>query len=153
MEPERETRATFTRTTTAEQPPWPWHHPVKKHLTFFVVWNIDQFIKTKWILPVLMAAVGVSLAFSAAGARDEALPAKLLADAGKTFTGPEDPAFISYDMILRDYLVKRINKQYGITLDPKVYSGFDLLEIEALLKCKKSNESADSYLSKFKKRP
>ena len=31
-------------------------------------------------------------------------------------------------------------KEFGIALDPKKYSGFDLLEIEALFKCKKSNE-------------
>ena len=110
-------------------------------------------MKTKWILPILMVAVGFGLAFSLAGAKDGDLQAKLLADAGKTFTGPQDPEFISYDRVLRDYLVKRINKQFGITLDPKIYSGFDLLEIEALLKCKKLNESLDPYLTKFKKRP
>ncbi len=110
-------------------------------------------MKTKWILPILMAAMGFGLVFSVASAKDGSLPTKLLADAGKTFTGPQDPEFISYDKVLREYLVKRINKQFGNTLDPKIYSGFDLLEIEAFLKCKKSNEPLDLYLSKFKKRP
>ena len=100
-----------------------------------------------------MVAVGFGLTFSLVGAKDGDLPAKLLADAGKTFTGLQDPGFISYDMVLRDYLVTRINKRFGITLDPKTYSGFDLLEIEAFLKCKKSAEALDPYLIKFKKRP
>ena len=110
-------------------------------------------MKTKWILLILMAAVGVGLVVSSAGAKDGALPAKLLASAGKTFTDPRDPEFISYERMLRDYLLTRIKNQFGVTLDPKSYSGFDLLEIEAFLKCKKSTESLDPYLIRFKKRP
>ena len=48
-------------------------------------------------------------------------------------------------------MVKRIHQHFGITLDPKTYSGFDLLEIEALLKCKKPEEPADVILKKFPK--
>jgi hypothetical protein len=47
--------------------------------------------------------------------------------------------------------VKRIDKEFGIALDPKKYSGFDLLEIEALFKCKKSNEPYDIFLKPFPK--
>jgi len=114
---------------------------------------MNQFMKTKWILLILMAAVGIGLAVSSAGAKDGAVPAKLLASAGKTFTDPRDPDFVSYERMLREYLLAKIKNEFGVTLDPKGYSGFDLLEIEAFLRCKKSTESLDPFLSKFKKRP
>jgi hypothetical protein len=50
-------------------------------------------------------------------------------------------------------MVDRISKQFGIALDPKNYSGFDLLEIESLFKCKKSGEPFDIFLKMFPKRP
>ncbi len=80
------------------------------------------------------------------------LRARLLENAGKTFSGIEDPAFQSYDQTLRDYVAKRISKRYGVAVDPKGYNGFDLLEIEAFLKCKKSSEALDPYLQKFQKK-
>jgi hypothetical protein len=70
---------------------------------------------------------------------------------GKAYTGAQDPQYISYDSLLREYMAKRIHERFGITLDPKTYSGFDLLEIEALLKCKKSEEPADTILKMFLK--
>jgi hypothetical protein len=109
-------------------------------------------MKTKPILLILMLAMGFGLAFSMANAKDGSLPPRLLADAGKTFSGPQDPGFVSYDQVLRDYLIARIKKQYGVALDPKTYSGFELLEIEAFLKCKKSGEPLELFLSTFKKR-
>jgi len=102
---------------------------------------------------MIVLAMGFGLAFSVANAKDGSLQARLLADAGKTFAGPQDPGFISYDKVLRDYLVTRIKKQFGVALDPKAYSGFELLEIEAFLKCKKTGEPLDLFLGKFKKRP
>jgi hypothetical protein len=53
---------------------------------------------------------------------------------------------------LRDYVARRISKRYGIAVDPKSYNGFDLLDIEAFLKCKKSNEAVGPYLQKFQKK-
>jgi hypothetical protein len=110
-------------------------------------------MKTKWILLMVMAAVGVGLVVSSSGAKDGTLPAKLQAFGGKTFMDPRDPEFVSYEKMLRDYLLTRIKNQFGVTLDPKSYSGFDLLEIEAFLRCKKSTEPLDPYLIKFKKKP
>jgi hypothetical protein len=78
-----------------------------------------------------------------------AKPAQVLAYDGKTFTGFQDPEYISYDQALREYLVKRIGQEFGIVLDPKKYSSFDLLEIEALFKIKKPNESFDMFLGMF----
>ncbi len=76
---------------------------------------------------------------------------QLLNYAGKSYEGVQDPEYVSYDSALREYLVKWIHERFGITLDPKTYSGFDLLEIEALLKCKKSEEPADAILKIFPK--
>jgi hypothetical protein len=50
-------------------------------------------------------------------------------------------------------MTDQINKRFGIALDPKTYSGFDLLEIEAFFKCKKPEESFDFFLKMFPKRP
>jgi hypothetical protein len=80
------------------------------------------------------------------------LRARVLENAGKTFKGTEDPAYRAYDQALRDYVARRISKRYGVAVDPKGYSGFDLLDIEAFLKCKKSGEALDSYLQKFQKK-
>lgn len=76
---------------------------------------------------------------------------QLSTHAGESYGGLQDPDYISYDSALREYMAKRIHQQYGITLDPKTYSGFDLLEIESLLKCKKSDEPADTFLKMFPK--
>jgi hypothetical protein len=73
--------------------------------------------------------------------------------AGKSYAGTQDPSYLNYDLALREYMVYRINKHFGITLDPKTYSGFDLLEIEALLKCKKKEEPFDLFLNMFPKSP
>ena len=107
-------------------------------------------MRTVWIL-LVVALVGFGVPSFAADVKEGPLPPRLLADAGKTFTGPKDPQFVSYDLALRDYLVKRINKRFGVALDARSYSGFDLLDIEACLKCKKSNEPVDLYLKAFKK--
>lgn len=76
---------------------------------------------------------------------------RLSAYEGKLFTGPQDPGYQAYDLALRDHLTLRIHKRFGIELDPKTYSGFDLLEIESLLKFKKMNEPVDSFLKMFPK--
>jgi hypothetical protein len=70
---------------------------------------------------------------------------------GKSYEGKQDPAYIAYDQALREYMVKRIQQEFGIRLDPKDYSGFQLLEIEALLKCKKAEEPISLYLKMFPK--
>jgi hypothetical protein len=72
---------------------------------------------------------------------------------GKWFAGPQDSGYKEYDLALRNYLVQRIQKRFGVELDPKTYSGFDLLEIEALFRIKKSNEPVDLFLKMFPKNP
>jgi hypothetical protein len=86
-------------------------------------------------------------------AKDGPLHSQLLDYAGKTYTETQDPSFQNYDLALREYIADRISKRFGITLDPKIYSGFDLLEIEALFKCKKKEEPFDLFLNNFPKHP
>ena len=85
--------------------------------------------------------------------KDGSASGPLTAYAGKTYKSSEDSQYRIYDQTLREVLTKRIRQRYGVVLDPKKYSGFDLLEIMAFLKCKKSTESFDSFLKLFPKNP
>jgi hypothetical protein len=109
-------------------------------------------MKTIKLLPMIVGLFLLFLSLSSDPVLAQNLRARLLENAGKTFSGIEDPAFQSYDQTLRDYVAKRISKRYGVAVDPKGYNGFDLLEIEAFLKCKKSSEALDPYLQKFQKK-
>ena len=71
--------------------------------------------------------------------------------AGQYFKSPSSPNYASYDQEMSMYVAQRIKAQYGVNLDYTRYSAFDLLEIEALLKCKKSGEPVDSLLEPFQK--
>jgi hypothetical protein len=66
-------------------------------------------------------------------------------------TGTQAPSPLTNDLAFREHMVKRINKRFGVALDSKTYSGADLLEIESLFKCKKSDESFDMVLKMFPK--
>lgn len=70
---------------------------------------------------------------------------------GDSDTGTQKPSSLTNDLAFREHMVKRINKRFGVALDPKTYSGSDLLEIESLFKCKKSDESFDMVLKMFPK--
>ena len=82
---------------------------------------------------------------------EDPIQSQVLNYVGKTYGGVQDPEYVSYDGALRDYMVKRIKQKFGVELDPKKYSGFDLLEIEAVLRCKKSDEPLDIFLKMFPK--
>ena len=110
-------------------------------------------MKPKWFPLTLLTILFFGLTISSAFAKGTAMPSRIMAYNGKSFQGFEDPEYLSYDQALREYLVKRINQEFGIALDPKKYSGFDLLEIEALFKCKKAKEPFDMFLKMFPKRP
>jgi len=110
-------------------------------------------MKLKSILPIFIILLWASGTTSSAYTKKDGMPPQVLVHAGKSYEGMEDPEYISYDLALRDYPVKRISERFGVGLDPKTYSGFDLLEIEALFKCKKSDEPFDLFLKRFPKRP
>ncbi len=108
-------------------------------------------MKSRWVLTILLTLLCFGFTALGALAKNAVMPHRMAAYDGKTFTGFQDPDYLSYDQALREYLVKRIDQRFGIVLDPKKYSGFELLEIEALFKCKKSNESYDIFLRMFPK--
>jgi hypothetical protein len=109
----------------------------------------------KMILSLLTLTISLWFCIIASSvyAKGSSLQSQLLDYAGKSYTGAQDSSYLNYDLALREYMVDRISKQFGITLDPKNYSGFDLLEIESLFKCKKSGEPFDIFLKMFPKRP
>jgi hypothetical protein len=83
--------------------------------------------------------------------KDGQLSSEVLSHAGKSYRSVEDPAYLSYEEALRACVVERIKKEFGVVLDLKTYSGFDLLEIEALFKCKKADERVEDFLKGFPK--
>jgi hypothetical protein len=75
--------------------------------------------------------------------------AEVLVYAGRYFESPSSPDYAPYDQKMSMDVAKRIREKYQVDLDYKLYTAFDLLEIEALLKCKKSDESVESLLRRF----
>lgn len=73
----------------------------------------------------------------------------IVAYAGRYFTDTSSAEYSSYDRDMSMYVAKRIKEKFHVDLDYKSYSAFDLLEIEALLKCKRSDESVESLLIRF----
>lgn len=108
-------------------------------------------MKRRWVFFLLFATTVFCLSVPAAYADKEPLQSRVLNYVGKTYGGVQDPEYVSYDQALRDYMVKRIKQKFGVELDPKKYTGFDLLEIEAVLRCRKSDEPLDIFLNMFPK--
>jgi len=106
-----------------------------------------------WFIPMFITALWCCIFTPPVHSSEDFMKSRLLDYAGKYFTGTQDPSYISYDLALREYMVDRINKRFGVALDPKTYSGFDLLEIESLFKCKKSDEPSEMFLKMFPKYP
>ena len=109
--------------------------------------------KSVWFIPMFITALSCCIITSPCYSSNGSMKSRLLDYAGKYFTGPQDPSYQLYDLALREYMVDRINKRFGVALDPKTYSGFDLLEIESLFRCKKSNEPFEMFLKMFPKYP
>jgi hypothetical protein len=89
---------------------------------------------------------------SSVSANESSPQSQPLDHVGKSYTGVQDPSYLTYDLALREHVADRIAKRFGVAIDPKIYSGFDLLEIEAFFKCKKSEEPFDIFLKIFPKK-
>jgi len=110
-----------------------------------------MFVK-KLVWSFLMVTIFWSYVITpSAKAEESSLQSQLLDHAGKSYIGVEDASYQDYDLVLRKYVADRIGKRFGIALDPNIYSGFELLEIEALFKCKKLEESFNMFLKMFVK--
>ncbi len=108
-------------------------------------------LKSIWFVLMFIAVLWGFVIVPPGYSRDGSLESQLMDYAGKTFTGPRDPSYLAYDLVLREYMVDRIKKRFGVTLDPKTYSGFDLLEIESCFRFKKSDEPFEMFLKMFPK--
>ena len=106
-----------------------------------------------WFISMFITALCCCIITPPCYSSNSSMQSRLLDDAGKSFTGTQDPSYISYDLALREYMVDRIHKRFGVVLDPKTYSGLDLLEIESCFKFKKSDEPFDMFLKMFPKYP
>lgn len=105
----------------------------------------------KWILvPVVLCLMMNAWQVQAA---EKDLRSQVWAYNGKSYKGIQTTEYNAYDQALRNYLVQRIGRRFGIRLDFERYSGFDLLEMESLFKCRKSNEPYDLFLRSFPKTP
>ncbi len=83
----------------------------------------------------------------------ESRPGGLYLHEGKWFTGPQDPEYKEYESVLKARMKERIQKRFGVELSPDAYSGFDLLEIESLLKVRRPDESPDQLFMRFPRTP
>ena len=111
-----------------------------------------MFRKRKiWFVPIFITILWFYIITPPAHSADGSPKPQLLDYAGQSFTSTQDPSYLLYDLALREYMVGRIHKRFGVVLDPKTYSGFDLLEIESLFKCKKSDEPFEMFLKMFPK--
>jgi hypothetical protein len=105
------------------------------------------------LFSILTIALWFWMDGSSAHAKNSSIKSPPLDYVGKSYPGEQDSSYLNYDLALREYMVNRISQRFGITLDAKTYSGFDLLEIEALFKCKKKEESFNSFLNMLPKKP
>ena len=109
-------------------------------------------MKSIWIILIFALTYSIAMAGSAPSGQ-KGLASRIYAYEGKLFTGLQDPDYKDYDLALRNHLVRRIHKRFGIELDSRTYSGFDLLEIESLIRFKKSIEPLEPFLRMFPKTP
>jgi hypothetical protein len=109
--------------------------------------------KRIWFVPMFMTVLWCCVITSPVYSGDGSVESRLLRHTGKSYGDTQDPTYLTYDLALREYMVDRINKRFGVVLDPKTYSGFDLLEIESFFKYKKSDEPFDMFLKMFPKYP
>lgn len=110
-------------------------------------------MKTKFNRLLFIMVFWFLFIVSSVQAQSSALGSQVLAFSGKSYSGVQDPEYISYDLALREFMAQRIHKKFGIILDSKKYSGFDLLEIGAFFKCKKSDEPFELFLKMFPRYP
>lgn len=111
--------------------------------------GIEKLMRLFWVAAILCLSIEVCQV----QADEKRLLSHVLVYAGKSYHGLKSAEYVSYDVALRSYIVDRIQRRYGVSLDPQNYSGFELLEIESLFRCKKSSEPFDLFLKGFRKRP
>jgi hypothetical protein len=68
---------------------------------------------------------------------------------GRIFKSPSDPDYLSYEREIKALVLQEIRKQHGVELNAEGLSPNQLLEIEALLRLKRSSEPVENILRRF----
>jgi len=68
---------------------------------------------------------------------------------GRVYTSPSDPEYLSFERQAKAIILEKIRNRYGVELDGDLLSSDQLLEVEALLRFKRSRESVERILSRF----
>ena len=68
---------------------------------------------------------------------------------GKSFESAQDPGYLSYEREIKPILLEKIRNRYGVELNADLLSSEELLEIDALLRLKRADESVEHILSRF----
>lgn len=68
---------------------------------------------------------------------------------GKIFKTSSDPEYLSYEREIKAILLLEIKDEYGVELNGDILSSDQMLEIQALLRFKRSDESVEHILSRF----
>jgi len=68
---------------------------------------------------------------------------------GRIFKSPSDPEYLSYEREAKAILLQEIRDRYGVELNGDILSSDQLLEIEALLRLKRTRESVEHILNRF----
>lgn len=109
-------------------------------------------MKWIWFLFILPIFLSIASVGSASSISKTAAP-RIDAYEGKLFTGPQDSDYKDYELALKNRVIRRIQQKFGVELPSASYSGYDLLEIESLLRVKKMNEPLDPFLRMFPRSP
>jgi hypothetical protein len=106
----------------------------------------------KWIWSFLILMLAFSMATAGPGpSNSKTTGLRIDAYEGKLFTGPDDRDYKEYDLVLKNRMIRRIQQKFGVELSHGSYSGYDLLEIESLIRLKKPQEPLDPFLKMFPK--
>ncbi len=109
-------------------------------------------MKWIWILFILLIPFSIVIADPASSISKSAAP-RIDAYEGRFFAGPQDSDYKDYNLALKNRVIRRIQQKFGVELSSAPYSGYDLLEIESLLRVKKANEPLDPFLRMFPRSP
>jgi hypothetical protein len=68
---------------------------------------------------------------------------------GRVYTSPSDPEYVSFEREAKAIILQKIRNRYGVEVNADPLSSDQLLEIEALLRFKRSRESVEQVLGPY----
>ncbi len=117
-----------------------------------IYWELAyEWIMLKWILPSVILCLAMDVCPIHAAEKD--LRSQVWAYNGKSYKSIQTQNTLPTTRSCGITWSSASDGDLPFSLDSRKYSGFDLLEIEALFKFKKSSESYDLFLKGFPKIP